>query len=137
MYKVGADGAGYIWSVFEGREEEWRHSVAPISEDKLAELLQAADDVLDVPHVENHQHSEELVAPSIDPENLTDDNIDEFEKEVSLAPSIRLDNSGLLFSFPLESIFSLFFLKVEATFQRAVQENIKDDNVVLEVNSLR
>ncbi|KNA21848.1 hypothetical protein SOVF_039570 [Spinacia oleracea] len=105
--EVGADGAGYIWSVFEGREEEWRHSVAPISEDKLAELLQAADDVLDVPHVENHQHSEELVAPSIDPENLTDDNIDEFEKEV------------------------------EATFQRAVQENIKDDNVVLEVNSLR
>uniref|UniRef100_A0A803KMQ2 Translation initiation factor eIF2B subunit epsilon n=1 Tax=Chenopodium quinoa TaxID=63459 RepID=A0A803KMQ2_CHEQI len=105
--RVGANGAGYIWSVCEGREEEWRHSVAPIPEDRFAEILQAAAEGLDLPHIDNPQHSEELVAPSVDPENLTEDNIDEFEKEV------------------------------EATFQRAVQENIKDDNVILEVNSLR
>ncbi|XP_021772330.1 translation initiation factor eIF-2B subunit epsilon-like [Chenopodium quinoa] len=105
--EVGANGAGYIWSVCEGREEEWRHSVAPIPEDRFAEILQAAAEGLDLPHIDNPQHSEELVAPSVDPENLTEDNIDEFEKEV------------------------------EATFQRAVQENIKDDNVILEVNSLR
>lgn len=107
--EVGADGSGYIWSLCEGREEEWRHSVAPISEDKLAEILQAADDDLDRPHSGILPPSEELVPPSNEsevPDN--EENIDDyFEKEV------------------------------EATFLRAVQENIKDDNVILEVNSLR
>lgn len=37
--QVGVSGAGYIWSVCEGGlEEEWRHSVAPIPADKLAEF---------------------------------------------------------------------------------------------------
>ncbi|KAL2941519.1 putative translation initiation factor eIF-2B subunit epsilon [Bienertia sinuspersici] len=82
---------------------------APIPEEKLAEILQAADDDSDRPHSGILPPSEELVPPSNESEVPdTEDNINEyFEKEV------------------------------EATFQRAVQENIKDDNVILEVNSLR
>lgn len=107
--EVGADGAGYIWSVCEGREEEWRHSVAPISEGKLAEILQAADVDLDLPATDSTLPLQKSKASSNKSEDETEENIDDdyFEKEV------------------------------EATFQRAVQENIKDDNVILEVNSLR
>lgn len=32
---------------------------------------------------------------------------------------------------------SHLYLQVEATFGRAIDENIKEDNVILEVNSLR
>lgn len=43
--QLGTGGVGYIWSICEGgQEEEWRHSVAPIPEDKLAELSEAMDD---------------------------------------------------------------------------------------------
>lgn len=43
--QLGAGGVGYIWSICEGGyEEEWRHSVAPIPADKLAEISQAVDD---------------------------------------------------------------------------------------------
>lgn len=34
-------------------------------------------------------------------------------------------------------IFSVFSLQVEATFLRAVHENVKEDHIILEVNSLR
>ncbi|KMT14763.1 hypothetical protein BVRB_4g075290 [Beta vulgaris subsp. vulgaris] len=110
--EVGANGAGYIWSVCKGREEEeWRHSVAPISEDKLAEILQAAPSVVDMPSLGSGTppNSGELVRGSNQSDNYDneDNMMDYFEKEV------------------------------EATFQRAVQINIKDENVILEVNSLR
>ena len=37
-----------LWSICEGGyDEEWRHSVAPIPADKLAEALHAIDDDLD------------------------------------------------------------------------------------------
>ncbi|KAJ8427031.1 hypothetical protein Cgig2_032859 [Carnegiea gigantea] len=112
IYKVGAGGAGYVWSVCEGgREEEWKHSVAPIPEEKLAEILQSAEDDLDLLHLDGSllPPSGELVTASNDSETHdTEEPMDDyFEKEV------------------------------EATFQRAVHENIKEDNVILEVNSLR
>ncbi|XP_050367025.1 uncharacterized protein LOC126785390 [Argentina anserina] len=85
--ELGTGGAGYVWSVCEGgHDEEWRHSVAPIPAEKLAEVMQAVDD-------------------SDSDEESRDDSY--FENEV------------------------------EATFLRAVDENIKVENVILEVNSLR
>ena len=38
MDQLGTGGVGYIWSIFEGsHEEEWRHSIALIPADNLAE----------------------------------------------------------------------------------------------------
>ena len=87
MYKVGTGGAGYIWSVCEGgHEEEWKHSVAPIPEDKLAEILQSTEDDLD-PHLDGSllPPSGELVTASNDSETHdTEEPIDDyFEKEVN------------------------------------------------------
>ncbi|GAB2277186.1 hypothetical protein Dimus_011894 [Dionaea muscipula] len=111
--EVGTGGTGFIWSVCEGgREEEWRHSVAPIPADKLAEIIQAYEDDLEVSHLNGGVllPCGELLANSVDSEGDNEDSKDDsvyFEKEV------------------------------EATFMRAVQENIKEDNVILEINSLR
>ncbi|KAL5993955.1 hypothetical protein ACLOJK_038312 [Asimina triloba] len=47
--EVGVSGAGYIWSVCEGgHEEEWRHSIAPIPADKLAEISLTLEDDTDL-----------------------------------------------------------------------------------------
>lgn len=49
IYQLGTGGAGYIWSICEGGyDEEWRHSVAPIPADKLAEATDAAYDDLEL-----------------------------------------------------------------------------------------
>ena len=87
IYKVGAGGAGYIWSFCEGgREEEWKHSVAPIPEEKLAEILQSAEDDLDLLHLDGSllPPSGELVTASNDSETHdTEEPMDDyFEKEV-------------------------------------------------------
>ncbi|GAB4835382.1 hypothetical protein Ancab_000292 [Ancistrocladus abbreviatus] len=112
--EVGAGGAGYIWSVCEGgREEEWRHSVAPIPADKVTEITKAVEDDLELSFQDGGilPPSGELVASNVDSE---DDNHEDPRDD------------------------SVYFEKeVEATFQRAVQENINEDNVILEVNSLR
>ncbi|PRQ24526.1 putative nucleotide-diphospho-sugar transferase [Rosa chinensis] len=105
--ELGIGGAGYVWSVCEGgHDEEWRHSVAPIPAEKLAEVIQAAEDDLEV-----------------DPDGS------------SLPPSgeLKLDSD----SDEEYRDGSYFENEVEATFLRAVDENIKVENVVLEVNSLR
>lgn len=48
MIQLGTGGAGYVWSVCEGgHDEEWRHSVAPIPAEKLAEVIQAVEDDLE------------------------------------------------------------------------------------------
>lgn len=48
-YQLGSGGVGHIWSFSEGGyDEELRHSVAPIPADKLAELIQAIDDDLEL-----------------------------------------------------------------------------------------
>ena len=47
--QVGSGGVGYMWPVSEGDyEEELRHSVAPIPADKLAEVIQAAIDDMEM-----------------------------------------------------------------------------------------
>ena len=44
-YQLGTGGVGYIWSIFEGlHDEEWRHSVAPLPTDKLANIMLDKDE---------------------------------------------------------------------------------------------
>lgn len=77
-FEVGAGGAGYIWSPSEGRKEEWRHSVAPIPADKLADLRKAYDD-LDLTNLDvNPTPNLDITS---DPD--TEDPMDDFEKEVT------------------------------------------------------
>ncbi|GAB2212075.1 hypothetical protein Droror1_Dr00025419 [Drosera rotundifolia] len=111
-FEVGVGGAGYIWSVCEaGQEEELRHSVAPITADKLAEITLYDE------NLELSQHNGSVLPPSGE---LTATSIDSGD-----------DNED-----PKDD--SVYFEKeVEATFMRAVQENIKEDNIILEINSLR
>ncbi|KAL8171847.1 hypothetical protein V2J09_023651 [Rumex salicifolius] len=108
---VGSGGAGCIWPVWEGGyEEEWRYSVAPLPAHKLAEIIQAVEDNLDAPQQDGSMlpPSGELTTNSMDSDdNIDDSKDDSFDKEV------------------------------EATFLRAVHENISVENVILEVNSLR
>ncbi|XP_024179975.1 translation initiation factor eIF-2B subunit epsilon isoform X2 [Rosa chinensis] len=95
--ELGIGGAGYVWSICEGGHDEgWRHSVAPIPTEKLAEVIQAAED----------DHDGSLPTSDSDSDEEPRDD-------------------------------SYFENEVEATFLRAVDENIKVENVVLEVNSLR
>ncbi|XP_065626441.1 uncharacterized protein LOC112039284 isoform X1 [Quercus suber] len=111
-YELGTGGVGYIWSICEGsHEEEWRHSIAPIPADKLAEAMQTTDDDLELLTQDGSvlPPSGELKPDS----NYSDDNED--PRDVSI----------------------YFEKEVEATFLRAVHENIKEDHVILEVNSLR
>ncbi|XP_057961800.1 uncharacterized protein LOC131153477 [Malania oleifera] len=103
--EVGAGGTGFIWSFCEGgNDEEWRHSVAPIPADKIAEVIEATGD-----DQETFTQDGNVLLPSEEHYSEDDDNDDSvyFEKEV------------------------------EATFLRAVHENVMEDNVILEVNSLR
>ncbi|XP_047337894.1 translation initiation factor eIF-2B subunit epsilon [Impatiens glandulifera] len=112
--EVGNGGVGYIWSIdVNSYDEEIWQSVAPIPAEKLAEIVQkATTDELEMTQDGN------LLPPSgelpLDSNSVGsgDDDVDDtrddyFEKEV------------------------------EATFQRAAHENVKEDHVILEVNSLR
>lgn len=87
--QLGVGGVGHIWSVCEsGHEDKWRHSVAPIPEDKLAEITQATDDDQELLTKDGNalSHLEELKSNSdsddVDNEDLRDD-YSYFEKEVS------------------------------------------------------
>ncbi|KZV47254.1 translation initiation factor eIF-2B subunit epsilon [Dorcoceras hygrometricum] len=110
--EVGNGGVGFIWSVSEGGyEEEWRHSVAPIPADRLVEMIKSATDELEVSNKDG-----DVLPPSGE---LGPDSIDsDFDGDV------RDDSAH-------------FEKEVEATFLRAVHENVKEDHVILEVNSLR
>ncbi|KAJ4715515.1 translation initiation factor eIF-2B subunit epsilon-like [Melia azedarach] len=114
--ELGTGGVGYIWATSEGgHEEEWRHSVAPIPADKLAEITQAVND------------DQELVTQ--DGTVLTP--AGEFVSDTNSNVSLDDDNED-------SKDDSVYFEKeVEATFLRAVEENVKVDLVILEVNSLR
>ncbi|KAJ6378182.1 hypothetical protein OIU78_028422 [Salix suchowensis] len=47
--QLGPGGVSHVWSICEGaREEEWRHSVAPIPADKLTEAIQSLEDDLEL-----------------------------------------------------------------------------------------
>ncbi|WMV11845.1 hypothetical protein MTR67_005230 [Solanum verrucosum] len=114
-YGVGDGGVGFIWLVSEaGQEEEWRHSVAPIPVDKLVAIMQISNDEADLPNEDGA-----FLPPSgeLGPDSITNDSNEDAE-------DIRDDSV-------------IFEREVEATFQRAVEEDVTDDHVILEVNSLR
>ncbi|ESQ52106.1 hypothetical protein EUTSA_v10016297mg [Eutrema salsugineum] len=108
--ELGPDGAGYIWEVCEGaRDEEWKHSVAPIPEDKLAEITQAMDD-----------------------DDIEDESVVPTSGELkSDADSINTDLND-----PVDD-YGYFEREVEGTFLRAVEEGFAVDLAILEINSLR
>lgn len=108
--ELGFGGAGYAWPKCEGgHEEEWRHSVAPITEDKILEAVKAMEDELELIHDGSIlPPSGELIPnPNDSDDDDNDDLRDDFDKEV------------------------------EATFLRAVLENIQENHLTLEVNSLK
>ncbi|XP_060218049.1 uncharacterized protein LOC132645215 [Lycium barbarum] len=114
-YEVGDGGVGFIWLVSEGgQEEEWKHSVAPIPVDKLVAIMQITNDEADIPNEDGS-----FLPPSgeLGPDSITNDSNEDAE-------DIRDDSV-------------IFEREVEATFQRAVEEDVTDDHVILEVNSLR
>ncbi|KAG9144862.1 hypothetical protein Leryth_018985 [Lithospermum erythrorhizon] len=111
--EVGCGGVGFIWSIpEENLEEEWRHSVAPIPPEKLAEIIQRTSDELDI----NQDGS--ILPPSgeLDPVSISDASSD--------VDDIKDD-------------YADFEKEVVDTFLRAVHENIKEDDVIIEVKSLR
>ncbi|KAG6773305.1 hypothetical protein POTOM_020570 [Populus tomentosa] len=113
---LGPGGVGHVWSICEGgHEEEWRHSVAPIPADKLAEATQSLEDDLEFLNLDGNALS---TSGELKPgRNGTDSEDDDAEDS-------RDD--------------SVYYEKeVEATFLRAVNENIKVPDVILEMNSLR
>ncbi|XP_077241071.1 uncharacterized protein LOC143881706 [Tasmannia lanceolata] len=114
--EVGTAGVGYIWSVCEGGyEEEWRHSVAPIPEDKLKEFSLSARGDLDLPN-----HDANVLPPSGE-----------------LMPGSESVGSDDDVTDGLKDDFTYFEKEVEATFLRAVHDGVELDHVILEVNSLR
>ncbi|KAL2528095.1 Trimeric LpxA-like enzyme [Forsythia ovata] len=110
--EVGNGGVGFIWSHGEGgHEEEWRHSVAPIPADRLVEIIKTATDELEISNRDGN-----VLPPSgeLEPDSVDNDSDED----------VRDD-------------YAYFEKEVEATFLRAVHENVTEDHVILEVNSLR
>lgn len=98
--QLGYGGVGYIWSICEGsHEEEWRHSVAPIPAEKLAEITQVVEDDLElVSQDSNAPASSGEVKP--DTQTNAEDDAAYFEKEVE---KLR-DQILILFNFLAEWI---------------------------------
>ncbi|KAL3838343.1 hypothetical protein ACJIZ3_022934 [Penstemon smallii] len=110
--EVGDGGVGFIWSVSEGgHEDEWRHSVAPIPADKLVEIIKSATEELELSNQDGN-----ILPPSGE---LGPDSVDNDSDEDARDDSAHFNK------------------EVEATFIRAVEENHKEEHVILEVNSLR
>ncbi|CAA2978766.1 translation initiation factor eIF-2B subunit epsilon [Olea europaea subsp. europaea] len=110
--EVGDGGVGFIWSLGEGgHEEEWRHSVAPIPADKLIEIIRTATDELEISNQDGN-----FLPPSgeLEPDSVDNDSDEDARDD-----------------------YSYFEKEVEATFLRAVHENVKEDHIILEVNALR
>ncbi|CAE5965839.1 unnamed protein product [Arabidopsis arenosa] len=68
--KLGPDGAGYIWQVC---DEEWKHSVAPIPKDKLAEIIDDDD-----------TEDESVVIPSGNANSINNDVNDLYDFEIEV-----------------------------------------------------
>ncbi|KAG7580343.1 W2 domain [Arabidopsis suecica] len=68
--KLGPDGAGYIWQVC---DEGWKHSVAPIPKDKLAEIIDDDD-----------TEDESVVTPSGDANSIHNDVNDLYDFEIEV-----------------------------------------------------
>nr|XP_027107525.1 translation initiation factor eIF-2B subunit epsilon-like isoform X3 [Coffea arabica] len=115
--EVGSGGVGFIWSTSEGsHEEEWRHSVAPIPPAKLLEIMHTSNNELEVVQQDGN------LPPS-----------GELERDSVTANSNDYDDDDV----DVKDDYEFFENEVEATFKRALEENIKEDDVILEVNSLR
>ncbi|XP_027114447.1 uncharacterized protein [Coffea arabica] len=115
--EVGSGGVGFIWSTSEGsHEEEWRHSVAPIPAAKLLEIMHTSNNELEVVQQDGN------LPPS-----------GELERDSVTANSNDYDDDDV----DVKDDYEVFENEVEATFKRALEENIKEDDVILEVNSLR
>ncbi|EOY10659.1 Trimeric LpxA-like enzyme isoform 1 [Theobroma cacao] len=114
--ELGTGGVGYIWSIFEGgHDEEWRHSVAPIPTDKLAKIMLDKDEDEELLTQDGN-----VLSPS-----------GELKSDSDANDSEDGDNEGS------RDDYVSFEKEVEATFLRAVHENVKVDHVILEVNALR
>ncbi|XP_021282066.1 translation initiation factor eIF-2B subunit epsilon isoform X3 [Herrania umbratica] len=114
--ELGTGGVGYIWSIFEGgHDEEWRHSVAPITTDKLAKIMLDKDEDEELLTQDGN-----VLSPSGELKSDSDGNDSEDD-----------DNEGS------RDDYVSFEKEVEATFLRAVHENVKVDHAILEVNALR
>ncbi|KAK4346889.1 hypothetical protein RND71_033228 [Anisodus tanguticus] len=102
-------GDGGVGFIWSASEEEWRHSVAPIPVDKLMQIINDEADI-------TNEDDDAILSPSgeLRPDNSNED-----------AEGIRDDNA------------IIFEEEVEATFGRAVVENVKEDYIILEVNGLR
>jgi len=137
--QLGVGGAGHVWSTCEGGlEEEWRHSVAPIPKDKILEAIKtmeddiefAQDDILLPPSGELKPNSND--SDDDDHEDSRDDSY-YFEKEVPIFAFKTLVRCIVWIS----DFKTLHHLQVEATFLRAVHENIQESHLILEINSLK
>ncbi|XVE62609.1 hypothetical protein DITRI_Ditri06bG0131800 [Diplodiscus trichospermus] len=114
--ELGTGGVGYIWSIFEGgNDEEWRHSVAPIPTDKLAKLMLDKDDDEELLTQDGNVLSASGELKSNSDSNVYEDDDNEDSKDDYVS----------------------FEKEVEDTFLRAVHENVRVDNAILEVNALR
>ncbi|RZB49500.1 Translation initiation factor eIF-2B subunit epsilon [Glycine soja] len=106
-------GAGHVWSTCEGsHEEEWRHSVAPIPKDKILEAIKTMEDDLELTHDDSFLPPSGELKPN---SNYSDDDDHEDSRDDSY----------------------YFDKEVEATFLRAVHENIQESHLILEINSLK
>ncbi|RDX99323.1 Translation initiation factor eIF-2B subunit epsilon, partial [Mucuna pruriens] len=111
--ELGMGGVGHVWSTCEGGlEEEWRHSVAPIPKDKILEAIKTMEDDLEFTHDDSFLPTSGELKP-----NSNDSDYDDHE-----------DSRDDSYYFEKE---------VEATFLRAVHENIQESHVILEINSLK
>ncbi|KAL4565810.1 hypothetical protein LXL04_029916 [Taraxacum kok-saghyz] len=105
---IGENGRGVIWSISEvDHEEEWRHSVSPIPDSKLIELTQLVNEDLEVLIQDDQFLPIDVRESDTESDGDVRDESQHFEKEV------------------------------EATFLRGVNENVKEEHIILEVNSLR
>ncbi|KAB5511956.1 hypothetical protein DKX38_028984 [Salix brachista] len=116
--QLGPGGVSHVWSICEGaREEEWRHSVAPIPADKLTEAIQSLEDDLELLNLYGNALSVSGELKS--GRNGTDSEDDDVEDS---------RDDSIYYEREVEATF--FFL-------RAVNENIKVPDVILEMNSMR
>ncbi|KAK7397263.1 hypothetical protein VNO78_18430 [Psophocarpus tetragonolobus] len=111
--ELGMGGAGHVWLTCEGgHEEEWRHSVAPIPKDKILEAIKIMEDDLELTHDDSFFPPSGELKPN---SNDSDDDDHEDSRDDSY----------------------YFEKEVEATFLRAVHENIQESHLILEINSLK
>ncbi|KAJ0966515.1 hypothetical protein J5N97_023432 [Dioscorea zingiberensis] len=112
--EVGISGVGYIWSVCEGEhDEEWRFSIAPIPKEKLEKFSRGSPDDYDV--------------------------INQDECGIPPYGELPPDSDGTEFDGGDGEDYhdsADFEKEVEATFLRALT-GVNEENVILEINSLR